>query len=140
MGRRRVRIGLQRARSDPRVREPPDRKYALWLGLGCCAWALGDFAETYDTLGGAIPATISLANCLWALFFPLAYVGVMLLMQRDVRKLTAANYLDGVVAALVTAAALVAFAFNGIAPRPAAATSRSRSTSSTPWATCCCSA
>jgi methyl-accepting chemotaxis protein len=94
---------------------PADRKYALWLGLGCCAWALGDFAETYETLGGAIPATISLANYLWALFFPLAYIGVMLLMQRDVRKLTAANYLDGVVAALVTAAALVAFAFNGIA-------------------------
>src|ERR1700748_1115029 len=94
---------------------PRDRKYTLWLGLGCVAWALGDFAETHETLGGAVPATISLANYLWALFFPLAYVGVMLLMQRDVRKLTAANYLDGVVAALVTAAALVAFAFNGIA-------------------------
>src|ERR1700748_696142 len=101
---------LARAYASPR-----DRKYTLWLGLGCLAWALGDFAETYETLGGAVPATISLANYLWALFFPLAYVGVMLLMQRDVRKLTAANYLDGVVAALVTAAALVAFAFNGIA-------------------------
>ncbi|MGZ4194867.1 MAG: methyl-accepting chemotaxis protein [Solirubrobacteraceae bacterium] len=94
---------------------PRDRNYALWLGLASCAWALGDFAETSESLGGATPATISLANYLWALFFPLAYVGVMLLMQRDVRKLTSANYLDGVVAALVTAAALVAFAFNGIA-------------------------
>src|ERR1700704_893481 len=54
-----------------------DRNYALWLGLGCVAWALGDFAETHETLGGAIPATISLTNYLWALFFPLAYVGVM---------------------------------------------------------------
>jgi methyl-accepting chemotaxis protein len=94
---------------------PADRKYTLWLGLGCCAWALGDFAMTYETLNGATPATISLANYLWAGFFPLAYVGVMVLMQRDVRKLTAANYLDGVVAALVTAAALVAFAFHAIA-------------------------
>jgi methyl-accepting chemotaxis protein len=94
---------------------PRDRNYALWLGLACCAWALGDFAVTYESLGGATPATISLANYLWALFFPLAYVGVMLLMQRDVRKLTSANYLDGVVTTLVTAAALVAFAFNGIA-------------------------
>jgi methyl-accepting chemotaxis protein len=92
-----------------------DRKYALWLGLGCAAWALGDFVEVYESLGGAEPATISFFNYLWALFFPLAYVGVMLLMQRDVRKLTAANYLDGVVATLVTAAALVAFAFDGIA-------------------------
>jgi methyl-accepting chemotaxis protein len=94
---------------------PADRKYTLWLGLGCVSWALGDFAMTAETLNGATPATLSLANFLWAGFFPLAYVGVMLLMQRDVRKLTAANYLDGVVAALVTSAALVAFAFHGIA-------------------------
>jgi methyl-accepting chemotaxis protein len=92
-----------------------DRKYALWLGLGCVSWAVGDFAMTYETLGGATPATISLANWLWVGFFPLAYVGVMVLMERDVRKLTAANYLDGVVATLVTSAALVAFAFHGIA-------------------------
>src|SRR5690242_16516366 len=92
-----------------------DRKYALWLGLGCVSWALGDFAMTYETLGGATPATISLANWLWIGFFPLAYVGVMVLMERDVRRLTAANYLDGVIATLVTSAALVAFAFHAIA-------------------------
>jgi methyl-accepting chemotaxis protein len=94
---------------------PRDRKYALWLGLGGVAWAVGDFAMTYETLGGATPATISLANWLWIGFFPLAYVGVMVLMERDVRRLTAANYLDGVIAALVTSAALVAFAFHAIA-------------------------
>jgi len=92
-----------------------DRKYTLWLGLGCVSWALGDFAMTYETLGGATPATISLANWLWIGFFPLAYVGVMVLMERDVRKLTAANYLDGVIATLVTSAALVTFAFHAIA-------------------------
>ena len=97
------------------LRERRDRTYTLWLGAGCCAWALGDVAMTVETLNGASPATISLANILWAGFFPLAYVGVMLLMQRDVKKLTAANYLDGVVATLVTAAALVAFLFHPIA-------------------------
>jgi methyl-accepting chemotaxis protein len=94
---------------------PRDRKYALWLGLGGVAWAVGDFAMTYETLGGATPATISLANWLWIGFFPLAYVAVMVLMERDVRKLSAANYLDGVIATLVTSAALVAFAFHAIA-------------------------
>ncbi len=94
---------------------PRDRKYGLWLGLGCVSWAVGDFAMTYESLGGATPATISLANWLWIGFFPLAYVGVMVLMERDVRKLTAANYLDGVIAALVTSAALVAFAFHALA-------------------------
>jgi methyl-accepting chemotaxis protein len=94
---------------------PRDRKYALLLGGAACAWALGDFAMTAETLNGATPATISFANYLWAGFYPLAYVSVMVLMQRDVKKLTAANYLDGVVAAMVTSAALVAFGFHSIA-------------------------
>jgi methyl-accepting chemotaxis protein len=97
------------------VLRPRDRRYALLLGSACCAWAIGDFAMTAETLNGATPATISLANYLWAGFYPLAYVSVMILMQRDVKKLTAANYLDGVVAALVTSAALVAFGFHSIA-------------------------
>jgi methyl-accepting chemotaxis protein len=97
------------------VRYRRDRSWALFLGLGGCAWALGDFAMTIETLHGATPAVLSVANVLWAGFYPLAYVGVMLLMRRDVRGLTAANYLDGIIAGLITAAALVAFAFHGIA-------------------------
>jgi methyl-accepting chemotaxis protein len=93
---------------------PRARLYATTLGLGMCAWAIGDVAMTAATLNNGSPPTPSLANYLWAGFYPLAYVGVMTLMRRDVVKLTAANYLDGVVAALVTAAALVAFAFHGI--------------------------
>ena len=94
---------------------PADRSYARWLGLGCCAWAIGDLAMTIETLGGATPATLSVANVLWAGFFPLAYVGVMVLMRRDVRELTAANYLDGLIATLITGAVLVSFAFHAIA-------------------------
>ncbi len=94
---------------------PRDRRYCLFLGCGGLSWSLGDISMTVETLHGATPATLSTANLFWDGFFPLAYVGVMLLMQRDVRRLTAANYLDGVVAALVTAAALVAFAFHWIA-------------------------
>ncbi len=92
-----------------------DQTYTLWLGLAGCSWALGDFSNTYDSLGGATPGTLTLANFLWAGFFPLAYVGVMVLIRRDVRQLTSANYLDGVVVSLVTSAALVAFLFHTIA-------------------------
>ena len=87
-------------------------RYCLFLGLGGLAWALGDFAMTIETLHGATPATLSPANFLWYGFFPLAYLGVMMLMQRDVQKLTSANYLDGVVAALITFTMLAAFAFH----------------------------
>ena len=65
-------------------------------------------------MGDGAP-TLALFNFLWAAFYPLAYVGLMVLMERDVKKLTAANYLDGVIATLVTAAALVLFAFHPIA-------------------------
>ena len=46
-----------------------------------CFWALGDFAMTYETLNGATPPDISLANILWIGFFPFAYVAVMMWMR-----------------------------------------------------------
>jgi methyl-accepting chemotaxis protein len=93
---------------------PQDRRFCLALGLGMCLWALGDFAMTYESIHNANPPTPVLANYLWAGFFPFAYVGVMLLMRQEVRKFTAANYLDGVVATLTCAAAFAAFAFGTI--------------------------
>lgn len=50
---------------------PWDRRFALLLGVGGCSWALGDFAMTYETLGGASPASPSLANFLSAGALPL---------------------------------------------------------------------
>ena len=91
-----------------------DRAFGLWLGIGMAAWAAGDVAMTIETLHGATPATLSVANVLWYGFFPLAYIGVMVLMRRDVRRFTVANYLDGVVACLLTGALFAAFAFNAI--------------------------
>ena len=93
---------------------PRERRFCLALGIGMCLWALGDFAMTYESIHNANPPTPVLANYLWAGFFPLAYVGVMLLMRQEVRKFTAANYLDGVVATLTCAAAFAAFAFGTI--------------------------
>ncbi|MFZ0380112.1 MAG: methyl-accepting chemotaxis protein [Solirubrobacteraceae bacterium] len=93
---------------------PRERRFCLALGVGMCLWALGDFAMTYESIHNANPPTPVLANYLWAGFFPLAYIGVMLLMRQEVRKFTAANYLDGVVATLTCAAAFAAFAFGTI--------------------------
>ena len=93
---------------------PKDRGFCLALGIGMCLWALGDFAMTYESIHNANPPTPVLANYLWAGFFPLAYVGVMMLMRQEVRKFTAANYLDGVVVTLTCAAAFAAFAFGFI--------------------------
>jgi diguanylate cyclase (GGDEF)-like protein len=94
--------------------EPRDRRYALLLGVGGCAWALGDFAMTHATLGGAQASTPSLANFLWAGFFPFAYLGLLVVTRRDVVKVTGANILDGAIVVLVAASALVAFGFHAI--------------------------
>jgi methyl-accepting chemotaxis protein len=93
---------------------PRDRNFCLWLGAGMCLWALGDFAMTYEGLHNPNPPTPVLANYLWAAFFPVVYVGVMVLMRQEVRKFSAANYLDGVVVTLTCAAAFAAFAFGAI--------------------------
>jgi methyl-accepting chemotaxis protein len=93
---------------------PRDRRFCLALGIGMALWAIGDFAQTYEDIHNANAPTPDLANYIWVGFFPLAYVGVMLLMNQEVRKFTAANYLDGVVVTLTCAAAFAAFAFGAI--------------------------
>ncbi len=91
---------------------PRFRSFALVLGAGMCLWSVGDFAMTYETLGGATPAAISLANILWVGFYPFAYVAVMMLMRHEARRLRTANYLDGVMAALAATALFTAFLFD----------------------------
>src|SRR5579862_2635469 len=98
---------VTRALSRPRY-----RRVGLVLGVAMCFWASGDFAMTIETLGGATAADISLANFLWAAFYPLAYVAVMMLIRQEAKKLRLANYLDGVMAALAAAAVFAAFAFH----------------------------
>jgi methyl-accepting chemotaxis protein len=93
---------------------PRDKSIGLMLGFGMAAWALGDFAMTIESLGGATPPTPSAADVFWAGFFPFAYVGVMLLVRREVRRFSLANWLDGIVAGLGAAAVFAAFAFQGV--------------------------
>jgi methyl-accepting chemotaxis protein len=94
---------------------PSERRIAWTLGGGMCSWALGDYALTIESLGGATPPTLGAAQVLWTCFYPPAYVGLMLLIRRDVRRFSLANWLDGLVAGLGAAAVFAAFAFDGIA-------------------------
>lgn len=91
-----------------------DRSFGLLLGIGMCSWSAGDLTMTILTGNGGSVGVLSLPNILWYGFYPLAYVGAMVLMRRDVRHFTVANYLDGVVVCLVTAALFTTFAFRAI--------------------------
>jgi EAL domain-containing protein (putative c-di-GMP-specific phosphodiesterase class I)/methyl-accepting chemotaxis protein len=90
------------------------RAVALTLGFAICAWALGDFALTAESLGGASPPTPSLADLFYIGFYPLAYVAAVLYIRGDTQRLTTPSWLDGAVASVGTAAVCAAFVFDRI--------------------------
>jgi diguanylate cyclase (GGDEF)-like protein len=91
-----------------------DRAVSLTLGFSLLAWAIGDFFLTAQSVGGATPPSPSIADAFYLLFYPLAYVATVLLLQRGLGRLARPNWLDGVVAGLGAAALCAAFAFHSI--------------------------
>jgi diguanylate cyclase (GGDEF)-like protein len=92
----------------------PGRMVPLALGFSLLSWTIGDFFLTVESLGGATPPTPSTADAFYLLFYPLAYVATVLLLQRGLGRLSRPNWLDGVVAGLGAAALCAAFAFHSI--------------------------
>jgi diguanylate cyclase (GGDEF)-like protein len=102
----------------------PGRSVGLAFGLGLLAWAIGDTIFTLESQGGASPPTPSLADAFYLLMYPLAYLGIMLIMRGEVRSFKASTWLDGAVAGLGAAAICAAFVFdtiiNSVSGSPAA--------------------
>jgi diguanylate cyclase (GGDEF)-like protein len=92
----------------------PGRWIAITLGLGSMAWALGDFAITIESLGGAEPAVPSAADLSYVFFYPLTWVAIVLAMRGEVRRLSTPSWLDGGVAGLGAAAVCAEFAFHTV--------------------------
>jgi diguanylate cyclase (GGDEF)-like protein len=92
----------------------PGRRAALVLGLSLLSWTIGDLILTTESLGGATPPTPSPADLFYLLFYPLAYVAVVLFIRDEAGRLSAPNWLDGAIAGLGAAAVCAAFAFEGI--------------------------
>jgi diguanylate cyclase (GGDEF)-like protein len=92
----------------------PGRAVALFLGLGLLAWSVGDIFLTIESLGGATPPNPSLADAFYLLFYPATYVAVVLLMRREIKRISPPSWLDGIIAGLGSAAICAAFAFHSI--------------------------
>jgi diguanylate cyclase (GGDEF)-like protein len=90
------------------------RAIPLTLGLALLCWTLGDLVVTWESLGGKSPPTPSSADALYLVFYPLAYIATVMLLQRGLARLARPNWLDGVVAGLGGAALCAAFAFHSI--------------------------
>src|ERR1039457_164658 len=96
------------------VTQRQGRAVALTLGFAITSWALGDFALTAESLGGANPSTPSLADAFYLGFYPLAYVAAVIFMRGEVRKLATPSWLDGAVASVGTASVCAAFVFERV--------------------------
>ncbi len=92
----------------------PGRAVPLLLGTGLLCWTVGDAILTIESMGGRTPPVPSSADALYLLFYPVAYVATVLLLQRALGRLARPNWLDGGVAGLGAAALCAAFAFHSI--------------------------
>ena len=96
-------------RSD---RRPAARFVPLVLGAALCAWSLGDFVVAI-TGSGSVGAPL-LGNMLYLCFYPLAYVGVMMLLRLQLRRFTPESWLDGIIAGLGAAGLSAVFLFHSV--------------------------
>jgi two-component system sensor histidine kinase/response regulator len=85
------------------------RLFPLIMGVACISWAVGDFALTTESLGGASPPTPSVADAFYAGFFVLCFLAFALLIRRGNRGSLFATLLDGLIAGLGVAALSAAF-------------------------------
>ncbi|MGH7721958.1 MAG: putative bifunctional diguanylate cyclase/phosphodiesterase [Candidatus Dormibacteria bacterium] len=91
---------------------PGRRAVPVALGIGTMCWGVGDILLTLESSGGATPPSPSAADLFYITFYPLVYVGVLILLRRQVRNATSAMWLDGIVAGLGAAAVCACFAFS----------------------------
>ncbi|HVA53262.1 MAG TPA: bifunctional diguanylate cyclase/phosphodiesterase [Acidimicrobiales bacterium] len=92
----------------------PGRVMPLILGFSVLSWSLGDIVLTTESIGGVKPPTPSGADAFYLMFYPLAYVAAVIILQRGLGRLARPNWLDGVVAGLGAATLCATLAFHSI--------------------------
>jgi diguanylate cyclase (GGDEF)-like protein len=96
---------IYRAASLRRARIVP-----VLLGVGLLCWAAGDIVLTVQS----DPPSPSLADAFYVVFYPVTYIGLMLLLRSSVKRFNLASWLDGGVAGLGAAALCATFAFKDV--------------------------
>jgi diguanylate cyclase (GGDEF)-like protein len=94
------------------TRRDPTIPFAF--GTGMLMWALGDVVLTFESRHGAEPLSPSPADLFYILFFPLAYLALVLIVREEAIRMVPALWLDGGIAGLGASALCAAFAFHDI--------------------------
>jgi diguanylate cyclase (GGDEF)-like protein len=81
-----------------------DRAVWVWVGVAISAWSAGDIYYTWFLDGKANIPFPSLSDAGYLLFYPPVYIALVVLFHKDVRGIVRSLWLDGVIAALTTAA------------------------------------
>jgi diguanylate cyclase (GGDEF)-like protein len=89
-------------------RVPQERTAWALIGIGLTAWSGADIYYTYVLADLEAPPYPSISDAGWLLFYPACWTAVVLLMRRRIREFHASLWLDGIVAALGTAAVAAA--------------------------------
>jgi two-component system, cell cycle response regulator len=77
---------------------------AVWLLLGAAILSTATGDVTYDFVYGGNPPFPSLADAFYLCFYPVCYVGIVLLVRRRISRFNPSLWLDGGTAALATGA------------------------------------
>jgi two-component system cell cycle response regulator len=91
-----------------------NRAALLLIGLGLLTWALGDLSYTLLYSGMANPPYPGVDDALYLAFFPLCYAGLGLLIRSRFRGVSAAAWLDGLIAGLGLSAVAAGVALDPI--------------------------
>jgi diguanylate cyclase (GGDEF)-like protein len=81
-----------------------DRAVWMWVGVAIAAWTAGDIYYTVFLDGKAVVPFPSLSDAGYLLFYPPVYIALVVLFHKEVRGIVRSLWLDGVIAALTTAA------------------------------------
>jgi hypothetical protein len=93
----------------------------MLVALGIASWALGDTIWSFRFEHSAIPTT-SISDVFWLAWYPLAIIGIALLVRDRVPRFELHRWIDGVAVMLIVATPLVALFIQPIADSSTATT------------------
>jgi diguanylate cyclase (GGDEF)-like protein len=111
---------------------PREKAAWLWIGAAILCWGAAEIYWTAFIEGNASAPYPSPADIGYLIFYPLAYVGLAMLVRARIHEIKWRLWMDGLIAALGTAALGTAFVFDFVAEKATGTTLEKLTTLSYP--------